>query len=104
MNNNVRSEEQFRQLLLSVGVPVVTFVLFLFAWSGASAGIKTSLGTVPGPAQVLEQVRSLAYEHTEERKKEAEFYKAPSDKFIDKIEFDAHKPNEYLKKFAIGRK
>ena len=31
-------------------------------------------------------------------------FKEPSDKFIDGISFDGHKPNEYLQKFPIGRK
>ena len=31
-------------------------------------------------------------------------FKEPSDKFIDGIVFDAHKPNEYLQKFPIGQK
>jgi len=31
-------------------------------------------------------------------------YKPPTADFIDGIEYDAHKPNDYLKKFAIGLK
>jgi nitrate/nitrite transport system substrate-binding protein len=31
-------------------------------------------------------------------------FKEPSDKFIDGILFDGHKPNEYLTKFSIGQK
>ena len=31
-------------------------------------------------------------------------YKPPTSDFIDGIEFDAHKPNDYLKKFPIGLK
>ncbi len=31
-------------------------------------------------------------------------YRAPTDKFIDGIEYDGKKPNEYLKKFPIGLK
>lgn len=31
-------------------------------------------------------------------------YKPPTADFIDGIEFDAHQPNAYLRKFAIGRK
>ena len=80
MNSNINSEDRFRQVLLNIGVPMLTFALFLSLWAGASASIHTSLGTVPGPGQVLEQVKSLAYEHQEERKKEREFYKAQSEK------------------------
>jgi nitrate/nitrite transport system substrate-binding protein len=31
-------------------------------------------------------------------------YRAPTREFIDGIEFDGHKPNEYLGRFAIGLK
>lgn len=85
MKSNLNSEEQLRQILLNVGVPVLTFALFLFAWSGASAGIQTNLGTVPGPVQVLEQVKSLAHEHQEERRKQAEFYKVQKEKNTAKL-------------------
>jgi nitrate/nitrite transport system permease protein len=85
MKNNLTSEEQLRQILLNVGVPVLTFALFLFAWSGASAAIQTSLGTVPGPVQVFEQVKSLAHEHQEERRKQDEFYKVQKEKNTAKL-------------------
>jgi len=73
-------EEQLRQILFLIGLPVVTFALFLFAWAGASAGIQTNLGRVPGPAQVYEQVKSLAYEHATERQKRVDFYKTQAEK------------------------
>ena len=31
-------------------------------------------------------------------------YRAPTDEFIDKVEYDGRKPNDYLKKLAIGLK
>jgi nitrate/nitrite transport system substrate-binding protein len=31
-------------------------------------------------------------------------YRAPTSEFIDKVEYDGRKPNEYLGKFAIGLK
>jgi nitrate/nitrite transport system substrate-binding protein len=31
-------------------------------------------------------------------------YRAPTDKFIDGVEYDGHQPNEYLKRFPVGLK
>lgn len=76
-------DEQLRQILFMIGLPVLTFAIFLAAWSGASAGIQTNLGRVPGPVQVYEQVKSLAYEHASERQKKAEFYKTQAQKNAD---------------------
>ncbi len=94
MKNNLNPEEPFRKILLTVGVPVLTFGLFLSLWSGASEAIQSSLGTVPGPAQVIEQIRSLAYEHYEERKKRKEFYKTQIEKNNAKL---AANPSETVK-------
>ncbi len=77
--------EQIRQIFLTIGVPVLTFALFLLAWSGVSNGVQTNLGKVPGPADVWGQVQSLAQEHREERKKEAEFYKTQAEKNTAKV-------------------
>jgi nitrate/nitrite transport system permease protein len=72
--------EQIRQIFLTIGVPVLTFGLFLLLWNGAASGVRTNLGTVPGPAQVVEQIRSLAQEHREERQKRTEFYARQAEK------------------------
>ncbi len=74
MKSNLSSEQAVRQALMSVLAPAATFALFLILWSVASHKIQTSLGEVPGPRQVWGQVRSLAQEHVDERKKEKEFY------------------------------
>ena len=78
-------EEQIRRIFWDIGVPVSTFALFLLVWSGASAGIQTNLGKVPGPMQVIEQVKSLAHEHREERRKRTEFYKSQAEKNAEKL-------------------
>jgi nitrate/nitrite transport system permease protein len=66
--------EQLRQLALSLGAPAAAFALFLLAWSLLAARIETSIGAVPGPAQVVAAARGLAQEHGAERAREAEFY------------------------------
>jgi nitrate/nitrite transport system permease protein len=66
--------EQARQLALSLGAPAAAFALFLLAWSAVAARLETSIGAVPGPAQVVSAAQSLAAEHRAEREREAEFY------------------------------
>lgn len=66
--------EMARAVLMSVGVPVVAFALFLALWSAAASRIQTSLGAVPGPVQVAAQAKALLEEHFSEREREAAFY------------------------------
>jgi nitrate/nitrite transport system permease protein len=66
--------EAARAAMLAVGVPLLAFVLFLALWSAVAARIHTSLGTVPGPVQVLEQSKVLWQDHLAERKRAGEFY------------------------------
>jgi nitrate/nitrite transport system permease protein len=56
------------------GVPLVAIAIFLWLWSVSAARVQTSLGTVPGPAQVYTQARALLADHAAERAKAAEFY------------------------------
>jgi nitrate/nitrite transport system permease protein len=56
-----------RRWLLHLGAPVLAFVVFLALWSAAAARIETSIGAVPGPAQVVAAARSLWSEHRAER-------------------------------------
>ncbi|HEU0202670.1 MAG TPA: ABC transporter permease [Burkholderiaceae bacterium] len=66
--------EQIRALWFAVGIPLVAIALFLWLWSISAASVQTSLGAVPGPAQVLEQAKTLFDDHVAEREKRAAFY------------------------------
>jgi nitrate/nitrite transport system permease protein len=61
--------------LLAVGVPLLAIALFLWLWSLSAARVQTSLGAVPGPAQVAAQAKNLLDDHFAERAKQAEFYR-----------------------------
>ncbi len=65
---------QMRQIWRLVGVPLLAIGLFLAAWSWLAPQVQTSLGAIPGPAQVWEQVGELHGEHLRERDKAAAFY------------------------------
>ena len=69
-------------------LPVIGIVLFLMFWQVAATRIDTSLGQFPGPAQVWEQARSLATEHTQEREKEQRFYDRQHERNAKKLAED----------------
>jgi nitrate/nitrite transport system permease protein len=56
------------------GAPLVTILLFLTAWAWAAPKVDTSLGAIPGPAQVWEQAGTLYEDHVRGREREAAFY------------------------------
>jgi len=66
--------ERARNLFLALGAPLLAIALFLWLWSVSAARVQTSLGTVPGPAQVLAQAKALLDDHRDERAKQADFY------------------------------
>lgn len=57
-----------------VGAPALAILLFLALWHAGAAGVQTSLGTLPGPLQVRNEVSNLIAEHTAERQKAMAFY------------------------------
>jgi nitrate/nitrite transport system permease protein len=66
--------DKFKALARALVAPLVAFVVFLLLWSAGASQVKTSLGQVPGPAQVWEQAMMLVDEHYAERDKEQAFY------------------------------
>jgi nitrate/nitrite transport system permease protein len=66
--------QQLQSLGKMVGVPLFAVVVFLILWHIGAAKVVTSLGQVPGPAQVWEQVQVLVDEHHREREREQAFY------------------------------
>ncbi|QID19012.1 ABC transporter permease [Nitrogeniibacter mangrovi] len=66
--------EQIKSILTQIGVPVVALVVFLMGWHFLASGVQTSLGAIPGPAQVWDEAMGLIDEHHAERQKEVEFY------------------------------
>lgn len=66
--------ETARSLWFAVGIPLLAMGLFLVLWAAAAPRIHTSLGAVPGPAQVLQQAQALWVDHTAERVRRSEFY------------------------------
>ncbi len=69
-------------------VPLLAMLLFLGAWSSAASRIETSLGAVPGPAQVWQQAERLLDEHQRERQKAEAFYQRQQQRNADKLAVD----------------
>lgn len=66
--------QQTRQLFLIMGVPIISFILFLGLWSASASKVNTSLGAIPGPVAVWHEAGKLLEEHITEREKEVKFY------------------------------
>ena len=64
---------QFKELWQLLFIPLIGILAFIVAWAVIAPTIKTSLGTVPGPAQVWEQVGGLWEDHKAERAKAVAF-------------------------------
>ncbi|MGD2084308.1 MAG: ABC transporter permease, partial [Chromatiales bacterium] len=69
-----RTNAAVTEALRALVMPAVGIALFLALWSGLAPRVDTSLGELPGPAQVWEQARALYGEHRAERDKAEAFY------------------------------
>ncbi len=65
---------QLREMFLQIGMPVLAFVAFLMLWGGLASGVQTSLGAIPGPANVWHEAKGLLDEHWQERQKAQAFH------------------------------
>tara|TARA_R110002051_G_scaffold1609_1_gene8861 strand:- start:11540 stop:12613 length:1074 start_codon:yes stop_codon:yes gene_type:complete len=57
-----------------LGVPVLAIAIFIASWAALAPTVQTSLGAVPGPVQVWEQVGTLHADALREKKREAAFF------------------------------
>ena len=71
---------QARDIWRLLGVPVVAIAGFLALWASLAPTVQTSLGAIPGPAQVWEQAKVLHADAAADRAKEAEFYARQAEK------------------------
>ncbi|MEL6450031.1 MAG: ABC transporter permease [Pseudomonadota bacterium] len=65
---------QGKEIWRLLGVPLLAIALFMAAWATLAPTVQTSLGAIPGPAQVWEQVGNLNADAQREAEKEAAFY------------------------------
>ena len=67
-------KHQLRELWQLLIVPLLGILVFVGAWAVFAPQINTSLGAIPGPSQVWEQVGGLWQDHKVERDKADAFY------------------------------
>ena len=82
--NKIDTKDLARMIIL----PLIAFSIFLGIWNVAASSIHTSLGQVPGPAEVWEQAMNLVDEHYNERDKEVAFIKRQEDRNAKKLAND----------------
>ena len=71
---------QLKDLWRLAIVPLLAILAFLALWAWAAPKVQTSLGAIPGPVQVWEQVGVLHADALAEGQKEAEFYAKQAEK------------------------
>ena len=95
-------KEQVSELKRVLLIPLIGIIGFLVAWGVLAPQVQTSLGAVPGPAQVWEQVGVLWADHKRERAKEVAFFERQeirNQKFID-----AGKPEKVKQRKYTGKR
>ncbi len=78
-------KEQVNEIIRGIGVPLIAFLLFLWIWDATASRVETSLGVVPGPAQVWQQAQGLWQEHLDERLKADAFYQRQEERNAKKL-------------------
>lgn len=76
---------QLGEIWRLLGVPLLAIFLFLGAWAALAPKVQTSLGAVPGPAQVWEQVGNLHADAVREGEKEVAFYERQDQRNADLV-------------------
>jgi nitrate/nitrite transport system permease protein len=69
-----------RALLRAAGIPLISLLLFLALWAQLAPRVQTSLGAVPGPAQVWEQVVELHRDAVRDGEKQRAFYERQAER------------------------
>ncbi len=65
---------QLRSMWSMMGIPLLAVLMFLAVWAQLSSQVKTSLGNIPGPVQVWNEMGGLVDEYQREKTKEVAFY------------------------------
>jgi len=87
---------RLRSLGFSLGIPALALALFLALWAALAPRIQTSLGAVPGPAQVAGQAHALWDAHFAERRKRADFYARQEQRNKERLAQDpAYRPRHF---------
>lgn len=92
---------QLQELKHRAAIPMIGISVFLLLWAVLAPKVNTSLGAVPGPAQVWHQAGKLLEDHKRERDKELAFYErleTRNEKLREAGQEDRIKPRAYTGK------
>jgi nitrate/nitrite transport system permease protein len=96
-----RPVQQVKEIWHGLLVPLLAIAFFLWGWAVLAPRVVTSLGAIPGPAEVMDQVEVLWADHIAERGKEAAYYERQEERNAETIAKD---PNAEVKwRSYIGR-
>lgn len=93
--------EQLTELKQRLFIPLIGIIVFISLWAIFAPKVNTSLGAVPGPVQVWNQVGNLWQDHQLERQKAVAFYERMdkrNEKLIAEGKADKVKHREYTGK------
>lgn len=76
---------QGAQIWRLLGVPVLSILVFLGLWATLAPQVQTSLGAIPGPAQVWEQAQNLHADHLRTQASADEFYARQDERNAERI-------------------
>jgi nitrate/nitrite transport system permease protein len=88
------SPAKLRNIVLGTCLPIVGLVFFLLFWHVGAQHIKTSLGTFPGPKEVVTQWGNLVAEQKDEYARAAAFYERQEKRNAEALKTD---PNAEIK-------
>jgi nitrate/nitrite transport system permease protein len=69
-----RPNHQLKEIWQSLFVPLIAIICFLMLWAVLAPRVVTSLGVIPGPAEVMKQAGVLWQDHLSEGDKADAFY------------------------------
>ena len=81
--DNVKS--QGGEIWRLLGVPLLAILGFLVLWGTLAPQVQTSLGAIPGPSQVWEQVINLNEDAARTRERMADFYQRQEDRNAERV-------------------
>ena len=76
---------QLGEIWRLLGVPMLAILAFLAAWAALAPQVQTSLGAIPGPSQVWEQVINLDDDAERTRQRATAFYERQETRNADRI-------------------
>lgn len=86
MASGEQPRRQLNDLTKMIGLPLLAMGIFMSAWQMSASQITTSLGQLPGPVQVWEQVEGLHAEYAQDLEREQAFLERQRERHAQMLE------------------